>query len=260
MTDASVPRRGGVEALAPAPAVILMEPQLGENIGATARAMLNFGLRRLDLVAPRDGWPNEKAEAMASGAGVVLEEARLFPDLDAALAEQQYVLATTARSREMLLPVLSPEEAAREIAGRIAAGQKCAVLFGPERSGLQNEDVLKTDGVISIPVNPAFASLNIAQAVLVIAYEWAKIAGLEGWESDLARAEPASKADFERLLTHLFTELDRANYFFPPERRVQKERNLAVSLARAGLTEGEIRTWRGVIKALAGGRAGERDS
>ena len=243
-------RRGGLERLAPGPAVILVAPQLGENIGATARAMLNFGLSELRLVAPRDGWPNPAAEAMASGATAILEDAKLFGSVDDALADIRFALATTARRREMRLPVVSPEGAARDIAARMATGQKCALLFGAERSGLENHDVLKTDGVVSIPVNPAFPSLNLAQAVLVLGYEWSKRrSAVEA--SPEAPPPPAGKRDFQNLMAQLFGELDAAGYFFPPEKREVKERTLTVSLARAGLTEGEVRTWRGVIKALA---------
>ncbi|MEO0398247.1 MAG: RNA methyltransferase [Pseudomonadota bacterium] len=242
--------RGGLEALSEGPVMILVEPQLGENIGAAARAMLNFGLADMGLVAPRDGWPNEKAVAMASGAAAILERAQLFPTTAEALADRQYVLATTARPREMLLPVYSPEEAAADLKKRIGDGQKCAVLFGAERRGLENADVLKADGVISIPVNPAFPSLNLAQAVLIVGYEWAKIEGRSRMRSDLDAAVPAPKADFERLMAHLTEALDDARFFHPPEKRPTKVRNLTVALARAGLTEGEVRALRGVIKAL----------
>jgi len=244
-------RRGAPADLAPGPRIILMAPQMGENIGATARAMLNFGLTELTVVSPRDGWPNDKAIAMASGADWVLEAARVVDDLASALADIQYVLATAAKPREMLLPVYTPEAGARELRPRVAAGQACAILFGAERSGLTNESILKCDGIVSIPVNPAFPSLNLAQSVLLMAYEWARAAGVERPAGDLDLAAPAPKADFDRLIAHLFKALEAANYFFPPERRPQKERNLIAALARAGLTEGEVRTLRGVIKALS---------
>lgn len=254
-SDPTGPQRKSRKALddelRPGPEFVLVETQMGENIGAVARAMLNFGLGALRLVNPRDGWPNERAEAMASGALVVLERARLFSTTAEALRDCQYVLATTARPREMLTPVCEPEEAARILKARIDAGQKVAVLFGGERAGLSNDDILKADAIVSIPVNPAFASLNIAQASLVVAYEWAKVAGRTGWRSDLDGAAPATKDDFERLISHLFEELEARNYFFPPEKRGVKERNLRVALTRAQLTEGEVRTLRGMIKALA---------
>ncbi|MGE0407787.1 MAG: RNA methyltransferase [Amphiplicatus sp.] len=248
-------RRDGAGALRPGPVFVLVEPQLGENIGAAARAMLNFGLSALRLVAPRDGWPNPAATATASGASLVVNEARLFATTEAAIADCGYVLATTARPREMLLPVLSPAEAAAAMKARIARGERTAVLFGPERAGLSNEDVARADAVVSIPVNPAFASLNLAQAALVLAYEWAKADGRTGFAGDLDSAEPAARTDLERLIAHLFGALDAANYFFPPDKRPAMERNLRVALTRAGFTEAEVRTLRGVVKALARERA-----
>ena len=169
--------RRGQGALNPHPALLLVRPQLGENIGAVARAMLNFGLADMRLVAPRDGWPNDRATAMASGAQIVLDRAMLFETTRAALADCAFVLATTARPRECRLPVFDPAGAAAELKARVNRGEQCAVMFGPERSGLENDDVLRADAIVSIPVNPGFASLNIAQAVLVIAYEWAKADG-----------------------------------------------------------------------------------
>ncbi len=243
-------RRDGQGTLRPAPLVILVEPQLGENIGAVARAMLNFGLAHLRLVSPRDGWPNPAAVAMASGASAVVDAAKLFDSTGAAIADCTYVLAATARPREMLMPVLTPREAAGEMKGRIDNGETCAVLLGGERAGLSNEDAARADAIISIPVNPAFASLNLAQAALVVAYEWALADGRTGFASDLDDTAPAPKADLDGLIAHLFSALDGTGYFFPPEKRPVKERNLRVALTRAGFTEGEIRTLRGVIKSL----------
>ncbi|MGF1543016.1 MAG: RNA methyltransferase [Parvularculaceae bacterium] len=257
--EAAEAPRGGIDDLGPGPAFVLVDPQLGENIGATARAMLNFGLADLRIANPRDGWPNERAVAMASGAVGVEDRAPLHDNAAAALADVEFALATTARRREMLLPVFDPAEAAAEFARRIERGQKCAAVFGPERRGLSNEDVLRCDGGVSIPVNPAFPSLNLAQAALVVGYEWAKAAGLAGQPGDLDDATPAPKADFERLVAHLFEALDAADYFHPPEKRASKERSLRVSLMRAGLTEGEARAWRGVIKALTRRRGGGDD-
>ncbi|MBB5520014.1 RNA methyltransferase [Amphiplicatus metriothermophilus] len=246
-------RRDGRGALRPAPAFVLVEPQLGENIGAAARAMLNFGAAQLRLVAPRDGWPNPAAAATASGADVVIERAQVFGRLEEALADCNYVLATTARPREILLPVLSPEEAAAALKARIDAGARCAVMFGRERSGLLNDEVARADAIVSIPVNPSFASLNLAQAVAVLAYEWAKADGREGFASGLEEAVPATRAALEGLLDQLIGALDAAGYFFPPEKRPVMERNLRAAFTRAGFAEGEIRTLRGVVKALAGG-------
>src|SRR5262249_22558730 len=157
------------------PIVILVEPQLGDNIGTTARAMANFGLSRLRLVKPRDGWPNPRAYAAASGADRILDEAVLYDTMEAAIADCTYVLATTARAHDQAKPVLGPEEAARVMAPRIAAGESVGVVFGRERYGLENTEVALTDAIVTYPVNPAFASLNLAQAVLGIGYEWFKL-------------------------------------------------------------------------------------
>lgn len=250
MSGERISRRDGLGELRPAPLFVLVEPQLGENIGAAARAMLNFGLAGLRLVAPRDGWPNPAAAAMASGAAAVIDGAAVFATTGAALADRQFVLATTARAREMLLPVLDPAEAAQAMKARIERGEKCAVLFGRERAGLTNEDVMRADAIISIPVNPAFASLNLAQAVLIVAYEWARTDGRTRYGSDLETAVAAPKKDFEGLMEHLIGALAARNYFFPPEKRPVMERNLRIALTRAGFTESEVRTLRGVIKAL----------
>jgi len=246
--------------IAPGPAVVLVEPQMGENIGAAARAMLNFGLTRLRLVAPRDGWPNPKAQAMSSGASVVVDDARVFETTREALSDCAYVLATTARKREMFKPVLEPEEAARELSARVGRGENCAILFGGERAGLGTEDVAQADAIVLIPVNPAFSSLNLAQAVIVVAYEWSKASretlGLERPASELDAATPASRADLEGLFGHLESELDAAGYFHPPEKRPVMARTIRTALTRAQLTEPETRTLRGVVKALAKGRGG----
>src|SRR6056297_3623891 len=156
----------------PQPAFVLVRPQMGENIGAAARAMWNFGLDRMRVVAPRDAWPNSRAVAMASGAGRLLDDAMLVPDTEAALTDCQWVLATTARPRGMIKDVLSPEAAMREAAARIRDGQRVAVLFGPERAGLGNDDIAHANAIVSVPVNPDFPSLNLAQCVLLVAYEW----------------------------------------------------------------------------------------
>lgn len=236
--------------LRPGPAIVLVEPQLGENIGAVARVMMNFGLGDLVLVAPRDGWPNEKATAMASGAAVVVERARVVGTTAEALAEVHFVGAMTARPREQLLPVMTPESAAREMTARIAHGQRCALMLGPERTGLSNDDVIRADAIVAIPVNPAFASLNLAQAACVFAYEWARAEGLAPPPGDLDGATPATRDQFDGLIGHLFEALERQRYFYPPEKTPIQQRKIRAALARAGLTEGEVRTLRGVIKAL----------
>ncbi|MEL7489323.1 MAG: RNA methyltransferase [Pseudomonadota bacterium] len=247
-------RRDGLSALRPAPIFVLVAPQMGENIGAAARAMLNFGVSALRLVAPRDGWPNPKAGAMAAGASLVIDQAQVFDTLAEAIADCTLVLATTARSRDILLPVHDPAGAAALIAPRIEAGEKCAVLFGAERSGLSNEDVMRADGIISVPVNPAFASLNLAQAALIMAYEWGRIDGRTSFDSALAETQAAAKDDLERFHQHMEDELDAAGYFHPPEKKSVMSRNLRAAFTRANFTDGELQTLRGVVKALAKGR------
>jgi tRNA/rRNA methyltransferase len=227
------------------PAIILVEPQLGENIGHTARAMLNFGLRDLRLVTPRDGWPNPAAAATAAGADEVLEKARVFDSLEAAVADLQLVYAATVRVREMPKPVLDPEAAAKEL----VQSQACGVLFGPERSGLANEDVALADAVLTIPVKPDFASLNLAQAVILVAYEWSKAAG-KGAEPP-TDAEPAAPRDeLLGLIGHFEDELDKRQYFHPEERRSALKLALRNLLSGAGLNAMQVRTLRGVIAAL----------
>src|SRR4051812_34147510 len=178
----------------PGPVVVLVEPQLGDNIGAAARAMANFGLSRLRLVKPRDGWPNPRAWIAASGADRVLDEAELFDTLEAAIADCTLVLATTARAHDQAKPVVDAPEAARMAQPRIAAGQNVAFVFGRERYGLENQEVALADAILTLPVNPAFASLNIAQAVVVVAYEWFKLATAGVLPFGMPeKSEPASK-------------------------------------------------------------------
>ncbi|MEK7264553.1 MAG: TrmH family RNA methyltransferase, partial [Pseudomonadota bacterium] len=214
----------------------------------------NFGMSDLVIVNPRDGWPNEKAVAMASGASLVLDRARLAPTTAEALGAFHHVLAMTARPRESLLPVLTPREAAEAMKLRTDRGERCAILLGPERTGLANDDVNRASGVISIPVNPAFASLNVAQAAVVIAYEWAIADGAAPAPADLVSAAPATREQFEGFIEHLFGSLADARYFYPEERRPVLERKIKTAFARASLTDGEVRTLRGVIKSLVQGR------
>ena len=236
-----------------APIFVLVDPQMGENIGATARAMLNFGVSGLRLVNPRDGWPNPKAAAMASGASAVIDGAQVFQSLDEALGDCSYVLATTARMRELSLPVVSPAEAAFSLQARVGKGERCAVLFGGERSGLSSDDVARADAILSIPVNPAFASINLAQAALLVAYEWSRGGAMVDSPAGdpMADEPPASREDVAHLYNHLEETLDNVGYFFPPEMRDTMTRNLRVALTRASFTENEVRSLRGVVKALA---------
>jgi tRNA/rRNA methyltransferase len=234
------------------PAFILVRPQMGENIGAAARAMLNFGLTRMRVVDPRDGWPNPKAVAMASGAGRILDHAGIFPDLAAAVADCDFVFATTARSRELVKEIVTPERAmamAREMAGQ---GKKLGFLFGPERAGLENEDIAHANAIVTVPVNPEFFSLNLAQAVLLLAYEW----GRQGSEvpastMELARTELASREDIQRLAGHFEERLEVAGFFFPATKAANMRLNLRNMWGRLALTKAEVQTFHGMLRQIA---------
>ena len=241
--------------LGPGPLVILVEPQMGENIGAAARAMLNFGLSGLRIVNPRYGWPNPAAGAMAAGASTVIDNARVFATVEDAIADCHYVLATTARKRELHLPVHEPAEAAAEFHPRIAAGESCALLFGPERSGLATEHVSLCQGIFTIPVNPGFPSINLGAAVLLAAYEWSKLAGkAAGFDSRLDQATPATQGDVEGFVDHVFAALEPTGYFHPPEKREALQRNIRTVLTRVSFSQNEIHLLRGVLKALERGK------
>ncbi|MBN9073960.1 MAG: RNA methyltransferase [Rhizobiales bacterium] len=234
------------------PAIVLVEPQLGENIGMVARAMANFGLSELRLVNPRDGWPNEKARAAASRADHVIDEAALFPDLPSAIADLSFVLATTARERDNFKPVHGPVEAGRELRRRCRTGERTGLLFGREKFGLFNEEVGLADAIVTFPVNPAFSSLNIAQAVLLMSYEWMK-SGLER-ETDTAFASPeftaAPKARLQSLFDHLETALDARGYFRPKAKKPKMIDNLRAVLTRPGFSEPELNVLHGIIASL----------
>jgi len=238
------------------PAVILIDPQLGENIGAAARAMLNCGLVDLRLVRPRDGWPNEKARAAASGAVEVIERARLFDSTAAAIADLNRVYATTARPRDMIKPVVTPRRAAEEMREAVARGEAVGVLFGPERTGLVNDDIALADAILSVPLNPGFSSLNLAQAVLVVGYEWFQ-AGVEAPPRQLVTnaTRPASKAELLNFFAHLERELDACGFLRNEEKRPSMVRNIRNLFQRAELTEQEIQTLHGIVKELSTMRA-----
>jgi len=240
------------EMIAEGPAVVLVEPQLGENIGMVARAMANFGLAELRLVAPRDGWPNPKAEAAASGAVHVLERAVLFDSVADALADCAYVVATTARQREGFKTVLGPVEAAGRLRAAHRQEQKGAILFGRERFGLYNEEVGLADDIVTFPVNPAFASLNLAQAVLLMSYEWMKSGAEEGEALPFAGPDfaPAPKEELFGLLGQLEQALESRGYFRPPERKPVQVENYRALFTRAGFSVEEIRVLRGIISSL----------
>ena len=238
-----------------APCVILVRPQLGENIGAAARAMLNFGLSELRLVAPRDGWPNPAAEAMAAGAVEVLENAKVYPDTAAAVADLNFVLAATARRRELEIPVTGTGRIGAELRALQAQGQATGVLFGPEKAGLTNDDVVLADHILTYPINPAFQSLNLAQAVGVFSFLWGASAGIEVPPIFKTRDEiPAKRSDLVRMFEHLEDELDKAGFFHPSEKKALMSRHIRAPFTRAKMREQEVRTFRGVIKALAKGR------
>jgi len=241
----------------PAPVIILVEPQLGENIGATARAMANFGLSRLRLVKPRQGWPNPKAHVMAAGADRVLENAQVFETVQEAVADCRYLIATTARQHDQAKPVLSPEQAAAEMAPRVHEGETVGILFGRERNGLENHEVALADAIVTLPVNPAFASLNLAQAVLVVGYEWFKnvTAGALPY-SRPERSPPAPKQQLLAFFENIERELENVEFFRPPEKRETMVINLRNIFTRIQPTQQDIQTLHGVILSIAQGRKG----
>jgi tRNA/rRNA methyltransferase len=242
-------------ALAGGPVVILVEPQLGENIGTAARAMYNCGLTELRLVRPRDGWPNDKAVAAASGADIVLENAQLFGRVEDAVADLRHVYATTARDRYMVKRILTPRAAASEMRRFEAAGEGCGLLFGPERTGLVNDHIALADAVLSVPLNPAFSSLNLAQAVLMIGYEWFTASDATAAEAlHTGQSRPATKAELLSFFEHLEEELDRNGFMKNAEKRPSMVRNLRNLFQRAQCTEQELRTLHGVVTAFAGPR------
>ncbi|MCI2398313.1 RNA methyltransferase [Aliiroseovarius subalbicans] len=237
--------------LGPEPAIVLVRPQMGENIGAAARAMLNFGMSRMRIVAPRDGWPNPKAVAMASGAGRVLDGAGLFDDLDAAVGDCDYVFATTARSRGLTKPVLSPERAMQQARALQAEGKKVAILFGPERAGLENDDVARANAIISVPVNPEFASLNLAQCVLLTAYEWRRHSSDVVPEvMEMAKTDWAKAGEVAALADHYEARLDEAGFFFPPEKAPGMKTTLRNMWTRMVLTRSDVQILHGVLRQL----------
>ena len=242
---------------APGPVVILVEPQLGENIGTAARAMANFGLSELRLVRPRDAWPNPRARAAASGADRVLDAAKLFDTLEAAIADCTAVFATTARAHDQAKPVVDAAEAARQIAPRVAGGETIGLLFGRERWGLENDEVALADQIITLPVNPAFASLNLAQAVLIIAYEWFKLTTGGALPFAMPRkSPPAAKQQLLAFFENVESELEKVEFFRPPEKRGTMQVNLRNIFNRMQPSQQDIQTLHGVIMSIAEGRKG----
>ena len=253
---------GAKRSVAP-PAIILVNPQLGENIGFAARAMANFGLTDLRLVAPRDGWPNDKAHAAAAGAAFLVERASVYPSVESAIGGLHYVLASTARPREMVKPVLSPESAAVELRQRGGKAKRSGVLFGPERSGLDNDTISLADAILTAPVSADFASLSLPQAVLLFGYEWLKA---ESPALPLGRAtefdgpategiafpdtRPATREELLGLFSHIEAELDQSGFLYPPEKRPSMVRAIRNMFHRMGATEQDVRTWRGIVASL----------
>ena len=230
-----------------APAIVLVRPQLGENIGKAARAMLNFGLTDLRLVAPRDGWPNPSAGPAASGADVVLERAQVFATVAEAVADRAHVYATTVRKRGLVVPVMTPEEAAREMRARV---EPSAILFGAERSGLETEEAAIASTIITVPINPDFRSLNLAQAVILVAYEWSKHDRLAMPTESEANEPRASQEQLEGLIGQLDQALDRSGYYYPPDRVPATRITMRTILTKAGWSNREVQALRGRIRAL----------
>jgi tRNA/rRNA methyltransferase len=236
--------------LAPPPVIVLVRPQLGENIGKAARAMLNFGLTEMRLVTPRDGWPNPSAGPAASGADVVLEQARVFDSVADAVADCAHVYATTVRKRGVTKPVVTPDDAATAIHASTA---RTAILFGPERSGLESDDVALARTIITVPINAEFGSLNLAQAVILVAYEWSKGIALAS-PPETEMPEPAEHEELEGMILQLDAMLEAAHFFYPPDRTPVTKRTLRTLLTKPGWSSQEVRTMRGVLSALAGAK------
>ncbi len=235
-----------VTGVSPPPIIVLVRPQLGQNIGKAARAMLNFGLTEMRLVAPRDGWPNPDAGPSASGADVVLERAEVFASVEEAIADCSAVYASTVRRRDLVIPVLSPEEMADQLT---LSSARSAILFGPERSGLETEDVALANAIVTVPINPDFGSLNLAQAVILLAYEWSKSSALsQPPAKDLE--PPAPHAELEGLIAQLEAELEAKRYFHPPERTQATKNTLRTIFTKSGWSSREVKAVRGIIRAL----------
>jgi tRNA/rRNA methyltransferase len=233
---------------APKPVIVLVRPQLGQNIGKAARAMLNFGLTEMRLVAPRDGWPNPEAGPAASGADVVLEQAQVFDTVQHAIADCSLIFASTVRRRDLVMPVVGPEEMADQIA---ALPERSAILFGPERSGLETEDVALANAIVTVPINPDFGSLNLAQAVILLAYEWSKRGELS--QPTVKELEPrAPHGELEGLIGQLNEELEAKGYFHPPSRTQATKNTLRTIFTKTGWSSREVKAVRGVIRALIG--------
>ena len=228
------------------PVIVLVRPQLGQNIGKAARAMLNFGLTEMRLVAPRDGWPNPDAGPAASGADEVLEQAQVFETVQDAIADCSLVYASTVRRRDLVMPVVTPEAMADEIA---SSPERAAILFGPERSGLETDDVALATSVVTVPINPEFGSLNLAQAVILLAYEWSKRSEL-AVPTSKELEPPAPHGELEGLVQQLEGALEAKGYYHPPERTQATKNTLRTIFTKARWSSREVKAVRGVIRAL----------
>ena len=228
------------------PVIVLVRPQLGQNIGKAARAMLNFGLTEMRLVSPRDGWPNPDAGPAASGADIVLEQARLFDSVADAIADCSLVFASTVRRRDLVMPVAGPQQMAEQIA---ATTSRSAILFGPERSGLETEDVALANAIVTVPINPEFGSLNLAQAVILLAYEWSRQSAL-AQPTVKALEPPAPHGELEGLIAQVDQELEAKGYFHPPSRAEATRNTLRTIFTKTGWSSREIKAIRGVVRAL----------
>ena len=228
------------------PVIVLVRPQLGQNIGKSARAMLNFGLAEMRLVAPRDGWPNPDAGPSASGADIVLERARVFETVEAAVADCAFVYASTVRRRDLVMPVMDPAQMAERIA---ASSERSAILFGPERSGLETEEVALADAIVTVPINPDFASLNLAQAVILLAYEWSRGASLAQPPAKDAEAR-APHAELDGLICQLDEALVAKGYFHPPSRTQATRNTIRTIFTQTLWSSREVKAVRGIIRAL----------
>jgi len=235
---------------APQPVFVLVRPQMGENIGAAARAMANFGLGRMRIVAPRDGWPNQKAVAVAAGAGRVLDAAQIYDSTAEAIADCTRIYATTARERDLTKTVLTPQEAMAATAQATQAGERVAVLFGPERAGLENEDIARADAIISVPVDPALASLNLAQCALLIAYEWRRHAVTASSPREVSDIPPATAMEIEKLGDHYEERLGQAGFFIPENKAPSMKLTLRNMWSRLPLTRAEVRMLHGILRQM----------
>ncbi len=233
------------------PTFVLIRPQMGENIGAAARAMWNFGLDRMRVVAPRDGWPNPAAFALASGAGRLLDEAQLYEDMATAVSDCSYVFATTARPRGLTKPIVTPEEAMRQTAARIAEGEKVAIIFGPERAGLENDEIARANAIVNVPVNPEFSSLNLAQCVLLMAYEWRRMTDqMDASRMEMAGAQWAEHVEVEKLAAHYEERLGEAGFFFPKDKAAGMRTNLRNMWSRLPLTRADVQMFHGMMRQM----------